>query len=67
MAGKKLYVEYFSEENAPIEDEIFDNVKGITISVPGWVAVQDSNDDVTYIKEDTIKRMRLENDFLQGL
>ena len=67
MAGKKLYVEYFSEESAPIEDETFDNVKGLTISVPGWVAVQDNNDDVTYIKEDTIKRMRLENDFLQGL
>lgn len=67
--SKKLYVEYWKDDEDPASafKEVFEGVKGITISVPEWVAVQDSNDDVTYIKSDIIKRMHLENDFLQGL
>jgi hypothetical protein len=69
MAGKKLYLEFYGdgENGNGGETEVFNDVKGLTISVPEWVAVQDNNDDVTYVKTETIKRMRLESDFLQGL
>jgi hypothetical protein len=69
MAGKKMYIEFYGagENGDDGETETFNDVKGVTVSVPEWIIVQDANDDVTYVKSETIKRMRLESDFLQGL